>query len=100
MSKRPSYERIDLDQTDEVPIAPPVVHGRSLKEVSHHFMVYISEEAGKALASYALAQSSLRNKVTMHDLAIEALEDWFKAHGLRETVRAKPRSRGRPRNVQ
>jgi hypothetical protein len=43
----------------------------------------------KALKRYAVDQNT-----KVHSLLIEAVEDWFKRHGLREPVRA---DTGRPR---
>jgi hypothetical protein len=49
-------------------------------------MTYIHPDAAKALKRYAV-----ENNCKVHDLCIEALEDWFRAHGLRERVKADPR---------
>jgi hypothetical protein len=72
------------------PITPPPrptkPDGRTLKEVSAHIMTYIHPDAAKALKRYAV-----ENNCKVHDLCIEALEDWFRAHGLRERVKADPR---------
>ena len=57
--------------------------GRTLKEASAHVMLYLHPEAAKALKRYALDQN-----VKVHDLLIEAVEVWFRAHGLKEQVRA------------
>jgi len=62
--------------------------GRTLKEVSAHIMTYIHPDAAKALKRYAV-----ENNCKVHDLCVEAFEDWFRAHGLREKVRAEPRRR-------
>src|SRR3954463_10236640 len=64
------------------------VGGRTLKEVSAHIMTYIHPDAAKALKRYAV-----ENNCKVHDLCVEAFEDWFRAHGLREKVRAEPRRR-------
>ena len=60
----------------------------SLKEASAHLMTYISPEAAKAFARYALDQSTHRNKVKVHDLCIEAYEMWFRSKGIQVEVRA------------
>jgi hypothetical protein len=57
--------------------------GRTLKESSAHLMLYLHPAAAKALKRYALDQN-----VKVHDLLIEAVEDWFRVHGLQERVRA------------
>ena len=57
--------------------------GRTLKEASAHIMLYLHPGAAKALKRYALDQN-----VKVHDLLIEAVEVWFRAHGLKEQVRA------------
>lgn len=62
--------------------------GRTLKEVSAHIMTYIHPDAAKALKRYAV-----ENNCKVHDLCVQAFEDWFRAHGLREKVRAEPRRR-------
>jgi hypothetical protein len=37
---------------------------------------------------------AVENNCKVHDICVDALENWFRAHGLREKVRAEPR-RGR-----
>jgi hypothetical protein len=51
-------------------------------------MTYIHPNAAKALKRYAV-----ENNCKVHDLCVEAFEDWFRAHGLREKVRAEPKRR-------
>jgi hypothetical protein len=65
---------------------PPKAESRTLKEVSAHIMTYIHPDAAKALKRYAV-----ENNCKVHDICLEALETWFRAHGLREKVRAEPR---------
>ena len=65
---------------------PPKAENRTLKEVSAHIMTYIHPDAAKALKRYAV-----ENNCKVHDICLEALEAWFRAHGLREKVRADPR---------
>ena len=69
-----------------VPAPPPRIESRTLKEVSAHIMTYIHPDAAKALKRYAV-----ENNCKVHDICLEALETWFRAHGLREKVRAEPR---------
>ena len=56
---------------------------RTLKEASAPVMLYLDPAALKALKRYALDQNT-----KVHSLLLEAVEAWFKAHGLRENVRA------------
>lgn len=65
---------------------PPKAESRTLKEVSAHIMTYIHPDAAKALKRYAV-----ENNCKVHDICLEALEAWFRAHGLREKVRADAR---------
>jgi hypothetical protein len=59
---------------------------RTLKEASAHIMTYVHPDAAKALKRYAV-----ENNCKVHDICVEALEAWFRAHGLREKVRAEPK---------
>jgi hypothetical protein len=96
MAKKPPVAYASLDEGPEVavqaepviqPVARPAGQGaRTLKEVSAHIMTYIHPDAAKALKRYAV-----ENNCKVHDLCLEAFEDWFRAHGLREKVRADPR---------
>jgi hypothetical protein len=93
-----SYAAFELNPEPEPaaapePVAPPVelagrAGGHTLKEVSAHVMTYIHPDAAKALKRYAV-----ENNCKVHDLCVQALEDWFRAHGLREKVRAEPKRR-------
>ena len=93
----PSYAQMTLAPvTPEAP--PPVVPvadaaavrrgegGRTLKEASAHLMLYLHPDAAKALKRYAVDQNT-----KVHDLLLEAVEDWFRRHGLREPVKADTR---------
>jgi hypothetical protein len=60
--------------------------GRTLKDASAHIMTYIHPDAAKALKRYAV-----ENNCKVHDICVEALESWFRAHGLREKGRAEPK---------
>jgi hypothetical protein len=97
----PSYPGLTLDTFAD---APPLVDvsprerpvtGRTLKEASEHLMLYVHPAAAKALRRYALDQSSPAAKVKVHDLLLEAVEDWFRRHGLREPVRAETAQRAK-----
>lgn len=109
MSRRqpPSYEAMTLaPQVAESPpeAVPPAAYpqvlpgggGQTLKDVSAHLMLYLHPNAAKTLQRYALEQSAPGRKVKVHDLLIEAVEDWFRRHGLREPVRAKAGRGDRP----
>lgn len=61
---------------------------QTLKEASAHVMLYLHPAAAKTLKRYALEQD-----VKVHDLLIDAVENWFRAHGLKEPVRAVTRHR-------
>lgn len=66
---------------------------RTLKEASEQVMLYLHPAAAKALKRYAVDQNT-----RVHSLLIEAVEEWFRKHGLREPVRAETaRSRGEVR---
>jgi hypothetical protein len=69
-----------------VPAIPQWAESRTLKEVSADIMTYIHPDAAKALKRYAV-----ENNCEVHDIYVEALANWFRAHGLREKVRAEPR---------
>jgi hypothetical protein len=69
-----------------LPVIPQRAESRTLKEVSAHIMTYIHPDAAKALKRYAV-----ENNCKVHDICLEALENWFRAHGLREKVRADSR---------
>jgi hypothetical protein len=97
MPKPPtSYAAFELSPEPEPQPAPelqPIVQpsregGHTLKEVSAHVMTYIHPDAAKALKRYAV-----ENNCKVHDLCVQAFEDWFRAHGLREKVRAEPKRR-------
>jgi hypothetical protein len=77
------------------PAPPESADGDLLRDVAARLMLYIHPSAAKTLQRYAVEQSGHRAKVKVHDLAIEALEEWFQRHGLPGPVRAKepaPRS--------
>jgi cell pole-organizing protein PopZ len=104
MARKPvSYDALAIRDEEKQPESPaieapqpPQKESQLLRDVAAHIMVYIHPDAAKALATYAH-----RNKVRVHDLIIEALEDWFRKHGLREPVRAKSKEQtGRGRGVR
>lgn len=91
----PSYANMTLVPvvTEASPAMPPTSlsamprrrgeGGRTLKEASAHLMLYLHPDAAKALKRYAVDQNT-----KVHDLLLEAIEDWFRRHGLREPVKA------------
>ncbi len=87
----PSYAGMALEPVaaaetrppEPITVIPPRPPGRTLKESSAPQMLYLHPAAAKALKRYALDNNS-----KVHDLLLEALEDWFRRHGLREPVRA------------
>lgn len=100
----PSYANMELAPAG-VPVGPPPVQvaatsvaaprlrgegARTLKEASAHLMLYLHPDAARALKRYAVDQNA-----KVHDLLLEAVEEWFRRHGLREPVRAET-SRARP----
>ena len=92
----PADDRKPTPQTSSRELVESITTVRTLKESSAHLMLYLHPAAAKALQRYALDQSSPRNKVKVHDLILEALEDWFRRHGLREPVRAVSARNRRP----
>jgi hypothetical protein len=70
------------ETTTNPPEATPRPRGRTLKEASDPVMLYLHPDGAKALKRYALDQNT-----KVHSLLLEAVEDWFKRHGLREPVR-------------
>lgn len=61
-----------------------------VKQRAQQVMIYMRPEAHKALNRYALEQTTFRNKIKPHDLLVEAVQEWFDKHGLRERVRVEP----------
>ena len=98
MARKPpvSYAAVDLGPV-EAPVAPPTAvpeaevvaparrgppAGRTLKEAAAPVMLYLDPAALKALKRYALDQNT-----KVHSLLLDAVEAWFKSHGLRGPVR-------------
>jgi hypothetical protein len=95
-----SYAAVELEPIEEPatrqsvaePDAPaPARHGRhpTLKEAAAPVMLYLDPAALKALKRYALDQNT-----KVHSLLLDAVETWFKSHGLRGPVRVQRRGRG------
>ena len=107
MARKPpvSYAAVELEpmmaaalpvgpETGPAPTAaqrgrPPA--GQTLKEAAAPVMLYIDPAALKALKRYAIDQNT-----KVHSLLLDAVEAWFKAHGLRQPVRVQT-ARQRPR---
>jgi hypothetical protein len=92
MAKKPDYGNLTLEPAAAETPAPATVaqarsekptRGRTLKEAAAQTVIYLHPAAAKALKRYALEQDK-----KPHDLLIEALEAWFKSHGLQGPVRA------------
>jgi hypothetical protein len=92
MAKKPDYGNLTLEPPESEAPAPATVararsekpeRGRTLKEAATQTVIYLHPAAAKALKRYALEQDK-----KPHDLLIEALEAWFKSHGLQGPVRA------------
>ncbi len=105
MAKKPppSYAAVELTPVEppQAPITPPQPAptaspetdtapprrgrppaGRTLKEASAPVMLYLHPAGAKALKRYALDQNT-----KVHSLLLDAVEAWFRSHGLREPVR-------------
>ncbi len=84
---KPSYSNVSIAPAIDVPppVAKPKPAGKTLREVAAQHVLYLHPAAAKALKLYAVERG-----VKVHDLLIEALEEWFAKHGLRAPVRAKP----------
>jgi hypothetical protein len=65
-----------------------------VKNRAQQVIIYMRPEAHKALNRYALEQSTFKNKIKPHDLLVEAVQEWFDRHGLREQVKV-PAEKGR-----
>ena len=63
---------------------------QTLKQVAKTHLLYLHPAASKQLQRYAVEQSG-DAEVKVHDLLIEAVQDWFDKHGLRGPIRALPR---------
>ena len=97
--KPPSYAAVELAALDapasvkeQQPVGAPEAPARrgrplarrTLKEAAAPVMLYLDPAALKALKRYALDQNT-----KVHTLLLEAVEAWFKSHGLREQVRVR-----------
>ena len=53
-----------------------------MREEAAPVTLYLHPDARKVLKRYAFEQ-----EVKVHDLLLEAVEEWFRSHGLREQAR-------------
>lgn len=104
MARKPpvSYASVELEPVEEpatgqlpaeAAAAPaPARRGRrpTLKEAAAPVMLYLDPAALKALKRYALDQNT-----KVHSLLLEAVEAWFKSHGLRGPVRVQTAMKGK-----
>ena len=94
-SSPPSYEGLTIAPSQVAPgVSPePVAErpipmaaakpvGVTMRELSAPFTLYLHRDAAKALKRYALEQDT-----KVHTLLLDAVEDWFRRKGLRESVR-------------
>lgn len=65
--------------------APGAAAKKTMRDDAAPVTLYLHPEARKALKRYALEQD-----LKVHDLLLEAVEDWFRSHGLQERVRVQP----------
>ena len=56
--------------------------GTTMRDHAAPFTLYLHKDAAKALKRYALEQDT-----KVHTLLLDAVEDWFRRKGLRESVR-------------
>ena len=100
MSRKPaaiSYDNVTIGRLTEkaaptaalVPEMPepalrPAMR-KTMRDDAAPVTLYLHPDARKALKRYALEQD-----MKVHDLLLEAVEDWFRSHGLAQTVRVPP----------
>ena len=88
--RKPNYEALTLSVVQEAKPAPrEQPKGDTLREISAQTLVYLSVEADRAIARYALEKSTHRNKCKKHDIFLEAIQEWLDAHGINVKARAK-----------
>jgi hypothetical protein len=104
MSRKPnlSYNNLAIVEDQEparepaaspTPASPPDTESELLRDVSHQTMMYLHVDGVRALDEYALAKSTLHQKIKRHDLIVEAIEEWAARHGIKARFRAKVRKR-------
>ncbi len=65
--------------------APTLETKKKMRDDAAPVTLYLHPDARKALKRYALEQD-----LKVHDLLLEAVEEWFRSHGLGERVRVQP----------
>ena len=72
------------------PTASAKPAGSTMRDHAAPFTLYLHKDAAKALKRYALEQDT-----KVHTLLLDAVEDWFRRKGLRESVRVTVEQSGR-----
>ena len=80
--KEPAPAQRHIDK----PSPPPAT--KKMRDDAAPVTLYLHPDARKALKRYALEQD-----LKVHDLLLEAVEEWFRSHGLGERVRVQPEGR-------
>ena len=91
MAKPPSYPNLAPVETTvekSVTTKRPAPTGKTLKETAAQTVLYLDPAASLALKRYALDQG-----VKVHDLLIEAVQEWIDRKGIRAHARVKPPKR-------
>lgn len=106
MARKPNYENLsivgDRKPAEDATMAnAPALGGAGegdrephlIADRSHHTMIYHSPEAHKAIARYALELSGHKAKVKVHDLWVQAMQEFCDRNGLGVTVRIEPKGK-------
>jgi hypothetical protein len=90
MAKPPSYPSLTPVDTTTKPttINRPERTGTTLKTRAAQTVLYLDPAASLALKRYALDQG-----VKVHDLLLEAVQEWIDRKGIRAHARVKPPKR-------
>ena len=91
MAKRPNFNRLALTPGTAETRAPVEVSATepakpNLKQRSKPVMLYLHPAGHKALKLYSVEAGK-----PMHDLLLEAVEDWSRKHGITAPIRADSR---------
>ena len=83
LSIGPAIEKTSLPAQPPIDMsAPAPAAKKTMRDDAAPVTLYLHPDARKALKRYALEQD-----MKVHDLLLEAVEDWFRSHGLHERVR-------------
>ena len=99
MSRKPSaisYDHLSIGRVADKEPPPPAQRfieraaptpgsKKKMRDDAAPVTLYLHPDARKALKRYALEQD-----LKVHDLLLEAVEEWFRSHGLAERVRVQP----------